>query len=96
MAHYVLIEGNSGYVWEETDADNAIDACRIIDAKIDREADDYEEVSRSEWNVGNGYFVHLAPADWVPVADGTDPAEIQRVEALPLVCKVKTTFYSDY
>lgn len=90
LNHYVLIDGHSGYVWDEADASDPIEACKIIDDKVGpRDGPmEYEIVSRSEWNTGNGYFVYQAPADWVPVADGQSRTEIERVEALPLVAKV--------
>ena len=88
MPHYVLIEGHSGFVWEETDAENPIEACKIVDEKVGTVADEYWEANRSEWNIGNGYFVHLAPSDWTPVEDGQRADEIERVAALPLAAVV--------
>ena len=88
LNHYVLIEGNSGYVWEETDAENPIEACRLIDQRIGGEAQHYEEAPIHDWINGNGYFVYKTPADWIPVTDGQDPAEIERVAALECVAKV--------
>lgn len=87
MQHYVLIDGHSGYVWEEADADSAIEACRIVDDKLQGAGRrEYWEGDRS---TGNGYFVYLAPADWKPVSDGQSQEEIERVEALPFVAKIE-------
>lgn len=88
MPHYVLIDAHSGFVWEETDAENPIEACRIVDEKVGTVADEYWEANRSEWTIGNGYFIHLAPSDWTPVEDGQRAGEIERVAALPLVAVV--------
>lgn len=99
MTHYVLIEANSGYVWEETDAESPIEACKIIDTKIGGIADEYWEAARSDhsdWSSGGGcYYVYQAPSDWTPVTDGTLESEIQRVEALPMVAKVNYAGRSD-
>jgi hypothetical protein len=86
--HYVLIEGHSGFVWEETDATDPIEACRLIDQRIGGEAEHYEIAPRHDWINGSGYFVYETPADWKPVENGQDPEEIERVEALNCVAKV--------
>ena len=70
-AHYVLIDAYSGFVWEEADATDPIEACRIVDEKVGGEARSYE---REHLHGQNGYYVYEAPADWTPVEDGQSPA----------------------
>ena len=84
-AHYVLIDAYSGFVWEEADATDPIEACRIVDEKVGGEARSYE---REHLHGQNGYYVYEAPADWTPVEDGQSQSEIERVQALPLVAQV--------
>lgn len=92
MKHYVMIDAHSGYVWEEADANDPIEACRIIDRKIGAEADEYAE---QRLDGQSGYYVYEAPADWTPVEDGQSKTEIERVLALPLVAQIATTRRGD-
>lgn len=88
MTHYVLIDSYSGFVWGEADADDPVEACRVFDATTSCEPRDYAPVYRLDNSTASGYFVHKAPDGWVPVTDGQDPVEIDRVSALPLVAHV--------
>lgn len=79
MARYILIVNSSGYVWGEADASDPVEACVTINREIG--GDEYEyDVSRFGSSVDSGFHVYEAPADWTPVADGRDGAEIDRVE----------------
>lgn len=86
MAHYVLIDNCSGYVWGE--------ACRIVDAEIGGDPREYEESNLVNSTV-SGYHVHLAPAGWIEVEDGQSEEEIDRVSALPRVTQVAFTRIED-
>lgn len=84
--HYVLIDHHSGYVWGEADADDAIEACKIVDIEVGGDAREYEEVYSLYGK--SGYHVYLAPSGWKAVEDGQDDDEIERVIQLPLVATV--------
>lgn len=93
MAHYVLIDHNSGYVWDEVDADTPIEACRKVDEKLGVHGRDYKPAFAN--TIDHGYHVHEAPADWTPVDDGQSQAEIDRVSALPVAAVVTYTIASE-
>lgn len=87
MQHYIMINHYTGYVWEEADASDPIEVCRLIDQKISPGIErEYERVGRLDCD---GYHVYLAGADWVPVHNGQSSTEIARVEALPKVAEVR-------
>jgi hypothetical protein len=93
MKHYVLIDHNSGYVWDEVDADTPIDACRKVDEKLGAYGRVYEAAFAN--TISTGYHVFEAPADWTPVSNGQSQAEIERVSALPIAAVVTYTVHSD-
>ena len=84
MPRYAAIDLLTNYVWGVTDAANAIDACRDIDAEY-REFDYEYEIIPVALNVPRrpnrkGYLVYKVP-DGFGVRDGTDPAEIRTVKS---------------
>lgn len=95
MTHYVLIDQDSGFVWGEADASDPIAACTIVDKQISPGIDrEYEIVPRLDGR--SGYHVFEAPAGWTEVDDGQSTAEINRVQALPMVASVSFKTQSDW
>ena len=87
MTRFAILESNSGYVWGVVDAENALDACSVLDREIgaDRGEGAYESAGFSDLNATRGvYDVRTAPVGF-DVPDGQDEAAIETVNALPRV-----------
>ena len=91
MAHFILIDSDSGYVWGDTTAETPMGACQIVDESIGEYGRTYEGVSQLGGRTG--YLVYQAPAgfdiDSVGNGDGQNAELIEAVSQMPLIAKVR-------
>lgn len=90
MKRYILIDNASGYIWGDAATLNLppdatpIDAARALDESLGVTGRLYVHLSATAGNRpatnATGYWVHEAPADFPPVTDGQDEAQIRAVE----------------
>src|SRR5262245_61735278 len=95
---YIAIDNHSGFIWFDVDAASPEAACAEFDASIGGrpETCEYEAHGPGYHPASNeaAYFVYEAAADFPPVGDGQDRAEIEAVEgrcklvAVVTVCEV--------
>jgi hypothetical protein len=88
MTRYILIDRNSGFIWEEADAKNAAEACRIVDERIDPQVIPYEYEETHGQDASATYDVYRAPEGFREITDGQDPEQIFAVESQ---CEYVTT-----
>ncbi|MBQ1763245.1 MAG: hypothetical protein IIZ92_10145 [Aquincola sp.] len=81
---YIAIDSNTGYVWGTADANNIVDAARLIDEGIGNERREYAEHSAAPRDSSGYYVMYRATGSRVEVTDGQDPEQIAAVKRLPI------------
>lgn len=91
MTRYILMDNHSGFIFGDVEAENVIDACRIVDEQEVKVFNREYYVQPTAWaSFTSGYFVYQADKEFPPITDGQDRNQIEAVSSLPYYRYVET------
>jgi hypothetical protein len=89
MAHYVLIDNESGYIFWQGFAATEMDAAEQANNEINL-GEHYEyEYTDQLASTETGYLVYQVEADYPEIEDGQDELTIQAVEQREMTARVR-------